>query len=84
MLIDQQRQNQQQYQDVMKMMAEQQQRQEQQLQNFQMLFLQQQQQESNVNEFTWKSNAQIFIRAGKGKTKVENQIVNLRPFQPAP
>ena len=38
--------------------------------------------ESNVNEFTWKSNAQILIRAGKGKTKVENQIVNLWPFQP--
>ena len=48
MLIDQQRQNQQQYQDVMKMMAEQQQRQEQQLQNFQMLFLQQQQQQSQM------------------------------------
>ncbi|XP_068680614.1 putative uncharacterized protein DDB_G0274435 [Montipora capricornis] len=36
-LIDQQMQNQQQYQDVMKMMAEQEQRQEQQLQDFQML-----------------------------------------------
>ncbi|XP_068747071.1 putative uncharacterized protein DDB_G0274435 [Montipora capricornis] len=47
-LIDQQRQNQQQYQDVMKMMGEQQQRQEQQLQNFQMLFLQQQQQQSQM------------------------------------
>ncbi|XP_068757458.1 uncharacterized protein [Montipora capricornis] len=47
-LIDQQIQNQQQYQDVMKMMAEQQQRQEQQLQNFKMLFLQQEQQQSQM------------------------------------
>lgn len=36
----------------------------------------------NVDEFARKSNAQILIRAGKGKTKVENQIVNLWPFQP--
>ena len=43
MLIDQQRQNQQQYQDVLRIMAEQQRKQEKQQQNFQMLFLQQQQ-----------------------------------------
>jgi len=38
--------------------------------------------ESNVDEFARKRNAQILIRAGKGKTKVENEIVNLWPFQP--
>ena len=47
-LMEQQKQNQQQYQDVLKIMTEQQQRQEQQLQNFQMLFLQQQQQQSQI------------------------------------
>ena len=56
MLIDQQRQNQQKYQDVLRIMAEQQRRQEQQQQNFQMLFLQQQQQQSQIlNEFAGKS-----------------------------
>ena len=48
MIIDQQRQNQQLYQDVLRIMAEQQRRQEQQQENFQMLFLQQQQQQSQI------------------------------------
>lgn len=48
MLIDLQRQNQQQYQDVLRIMAEQQHRQEQQQQSFQMLFLQQQQQQNQM------------------------------------
>ena len=48
MLKDLQRQNQQQYQDVLRIMAEQQHRQEQQPQNFHMVFLQQQQQHSKI------------------------------------
>ena len=73
MLIDQQRQNKQQYQDVMKMMAK---------HAAAEAGTASTTTESNVNEFTWKSIAQIVIRAGKGKTKVENQTVNLWPFQP--
>ena len=84
MLIDQQRQNKQQYQDVMNMMAKHSAAEAgttaTKLSNaFPAAATTT---ESNVNEFTWKSIAQILITAGKGKTKVENQTVNLWPFQP--
>lgn len=48
LMMEQQGQQQQQFQDVLKAMSEQQQRQERQMQNFQMMFFQQQQQQSQL------------------------------------